>query len=96
MGIVVESCPTTKFETYSLEGFRMVLVETPSNPGLDLCDLKSVMALLCDDRRFFAVGFRGAEGGLQITHLTSRSNFQSSPAVQRNAHYVHSASAHVG
>jgi hypothetical protein len=33
---------------------------------------------------------------LQITHFTSRSNFQSSPAVQRNAHYVHWASAHVG
>jgi len=40
----------------------MVLVETPSNPGLDLCDLESVTALLCDDRRFSAVGFRGAGG----------------------------------
>jgi cystathionine gamma-lyase len=43
MGIVVESCPTIEFETRSLEGFRLVLIETPSNPGLDVCDLSSVI-----------------------------------------------------
>jgi len=43
MGAFIESCPTTGFETRSFEDFRMVLIETPSNPGLDICDLESVI-----------------------------------------------------
>jgi cystathionine gamma-lyase len=43
MGVLIESCPTTKFETSSLDNFRVVVVETPSNPGLDLCDLETVI-----------------------------------------------------
>lgn len=44
MGVVIKSCPTTGFETSSFDGFRMVVVETPSNPGLDICDLESTIA----------------------------------------------------
>jgi cystathionine gamma-lyase len=40
MGIVIESCPIAEFDTRSFDGFRLVLAETPSNPGLDLCDLE--------------------------------------------------------
>ena len=44
MGIIIESCPTTEFDSRAFEGFRMVLVETPSNPVLDVCDLESAIA----------------------------------------------------
>jgi len=44
MGVVVETCPTTGFDTHSFDNYRMVLIETPSNPGLDICDLESVIA----------------------------------------------------
>jgi cystathionine gamma-lyase len=44
MGVVVETCPTTDFDTHSFDNYRMVLIETPSNPGLDICDLESVIA----------------------------------------------------
>ena len=44
MGIVLESCATTEFETISFDNFRLVFVETPSNPGLDICNLESVIA----------------------------------------------------
>src|SRR5712691_3730574 len=37
MGVVVETCPTTDFDTHSFDNYRMVLLETPSNPGLDIC-----------------------------------------------------------
>ncbi len=43
MGIVIETCATTEFDTRSFDGFRLVLAETPSNPGLDVCDLESVI-----------------------------------------------------
>jgi cystathionine gamma-lyase len=43
MGVVIESCPTTEYDTRSFEGCRIVVVETPSNPGLDICDLESVL-----------------------------------------------------
>ena len=44
MGVVVETCRTTDFDTHSFDKYRMVLIETPSNPGLDICDLESVIA----------------------------------------------------
>jgi cystathionine gamma-lyase len=43
MGVVIESCPTIEFDMRSFDGFRLVLAETPSNPGLDLCDLESAI-----------------------------------------------------
>ncbi|SPH18075.1 Cystathionine beta-lyase [Defluviimonas aquaemixtae] len=39
MGIVVETRPTAAFLDGGFEGYRLVFVETPSNPGLDVCDI---------------------------------------------------------
>lgn len=44
MGVHVESCRTLDYATQDFNGFRMVFVETPSNPGLDICDLADVAA----------------------------------------------------
>lgn len=43
-GIEVELCPTADYARRDLTGFAVVHVETPSNPGLDLCDIAEVSA----------------------------------------------------
>ncbi|WP_157015885.1 cystathionine gamma-lyase [Mesorhizobium xinjiangense] len=42
LGITVETRPTAEFLEGGFAGYRMVFVETPSNPGLALCDLEKV------------------------------------------------------
>ncbi|MGB7261044.1 MAG: cystathionine gamma-lyase [Albidovulum sp.] len=42
LGIVIEERPTTEFASGGFEGFALVFVETPSNPGLDLIDIAEV------------------------------------------------------
>lgn len=42
LGIGFETRPTARFAEGGFAGFRAVFVETPSNPGLDLCDLRTV------------------------------------------------------
>lgn len=38
-GVAVETCATRDVASRSFEGLRLVLLETPSNPGLDLVDI---------------------------------------------------------
>ena len=42
MGIEVVYFPTAGFEAVDLAGARLVWIETPSNPGLDVCDIRTV------------------------------------------------------
>jgi len=42
MDICVETCATQALTDTDLDGFNLVLAETPSNPGLDVCDLEIV------------------------------------------------------
>ena len=42
MGVRVRTCPTAAVEREPLDGVRLVWLETPSNPGLDLADVRSV------------------------------------------------------
>ena len=42
MGIGVETRPTASYLDGGFSGFRLVLVESPSNPGLDICDIAAV------------------------------------------------------
>ena len=44
MGVVADTCSTVEYATKDLNGYKLVWVETPSNPGLDLCDLRCVAA----------------------------------------------------
>lgn len=41
-GIVVDLRPTASFADCGFAGYRMVYVETPSNPMLDVCDLAAI------------------------------------------------------
>ena len=42
LGVSVEERPTTAFSNGGFEGFDVVFVESPSNPGLDMIDLAAV------------------------------------------------------
>jgi cystathionine gamma-lyase len=44
MGVVVESCATAALAARDLAGYKLVMVETPSNPALDLADIADVCA----------------------------------------------------
>ena len=43
MGVMVDQCPTSEAANRSLAGYRVVWVETPSNPSLDLADIAGVV-----------------------------------------------------
>jgi cystathionine gamma-lyase len=42
LGVQVETRETREFEKGGFDGFRLVFVESPSNPGLDLCDIAAI------------------------------------------------------
>lgn len=42
LGVTVEERPTTRFDDGGFEGFDVVFIESPSNPGLDMINLRSV------------------------------------------------------
>ncbi|MFM5893992.1 MAG: cystathionine gamma-lyase [Novosphingobium sp.] len=43
-GVQLETCATVDFEHRDLSGLRMVFVESPSNPTLDICDIAALSA----------------------------------------------------
>lgn len=44
LGITIDLRPTASFAEGGFAGYRLVFAETPSNPGLDLCDLATIAA----------------------------------------------------
>lgn len=44
MGVIVQTVATPAFAGADFTGVRMALIETPSNPGLDVCDIAAVAA----------------------------------------------------
>ncbi len=67
LGIVVETRPTARFAAGGFEGVRAVLIETPSNPGLDLVDLAAVTEAV------------RAAGGVSIVDNTTMTAFGQHP-----------------
>ena len=43
MGVAVDFCATSEVAARALEGYRLVWIETPSNPGLDIADIGNVV-----------------------------------------------------
>jgi cystathionine gamma-lyase len=43
-GVRVLTCPSAQYDQQDFAGFRMVWIETPSNPGLEICDLRKAVA----------------------------------------------------
>jgi cystathionine gamma-lyase len=67
LGVAVEERPTAGFAEGGFAGFRVVYLETPSNPGLDLCDIAAVAAAA------------KAEGALVIADNTTMTPFGQRP-----------------
>jgi cystathionine gamma-lyase len=44
LGIVIDYLPTVAFSTADFAGAGVVFIETPSNPGLEVCDIAAVVA----------------------------------------------------
>jgi len=66
MGISIETCATRELSERDLSGFDLVLIETPSNPGLDVCDL----ALVCRNAK--AAGALTVVDNTTLTSLLQR------------------------
>lgn len=65
-GVEVVLAPTAQYAQQDLTGFTVVLVETPSNPGLDLCDIAEV------SRRAHAAGALVVVDNTTLTPLGQR------------------------
>lgn len=67
LGIGIDHRPTRGFAEGGFAGYRAVLVESPSNPGLDLCDIAGIAAAV------------RAAGGLTIADNTTMTPFGQRP-----------------
>jgi cystathionine gamma-lyase len=73
-GVDVAMRPTAALAEGGLAGFRLVFVETPSNPGLDVCDLAAVAAevhgaggvVVADNTTMTPLGQRPLELGADV------------------------------
>lgn len=74
LGVQVEQRPTSRFAEGGFEGFDVVFAETPSNPGLDLCDLRAIAdavhaaggLLIVDNTTMTPLGQRPLELGADV------------------------------
>ena len=74
LGVTIETRPTARCLDGGFAGFRLVHVETPSNPGLDVCDLRAAAAaaraagaiLSVDNTTMTALGQRPLELGADV------------------------------
>jgi len=55
LGVAVDTRPTAAFLDGGFEGYRLVIAETPSNPGLDVCDIAAAAKLAKAAGAIFAV-----------------------------------------
>lgn len=67
LGIDWDTRPTGGYLDGGFEGYRLVLVETPSNPGLDVCDIRAVADAV------------HAAGGLVVADNTTMTPFGQRP-----------------
>ena len=74
LGVVVEERPTTAFTKGGFDGFDVVFVESPSNPGLDMIDLKAVAeqaraaggVIIADNTTLTPLGQRPLDLGVDV------------------------------
>ncbi|MEC7760728.1 MAG: cystathionine gamma-lyase [Pseudomonadota bacterium] len=67
LGVEVVERPTVSFAEGGLEGFALVFLETPSNPGLDVIDLRATCAAI------------RAAGGVSVVDNTTMTPFGQRP-----------------
>ncbi len=67
LGVSVDTRPTAQLGDGPLEGYRLVFVETPSNPGLDVCDIRAICSAV------------HSAGGLVVADNTTMTPFGQRP-----------------
>lgn len=67
LGMTVETRPTAQFAEGGFEGVDLVFIETPSNPGLDVCDIAAISRAV------------RAAGGLSVVDNTTMTPFGQRP-----------------
>lgn len=75
MGVTIDLAATREVETHDLAGYRLIWIETPSNPGLDLCNIAAVTAkaraagalTVADNTTMTPLGQRPLDLGADIT-----------------------------
>jgi len=67
LGMAIETRPTDRFSEGGFEGYRIVFIESPSNPGLDLCDIAAIASEV------------RAAGGLSVVDNTTMTPFGQRP-----------------
>ncbi len=65
-GVTVATCVTSRIAEQAFDGYRLILLETPSNPGLDLVDIRDCA------RRAHAAGARLVIDNTLMTPLGQR------------------------
>ncbi len=74
LGVTCDTRPTAHFLEGRFDGYKLVFVETPSNPGLDVCDIAAVAAatrkagalLVADNTTMTPLGQRPLELGADV------------------------------
>jgi cystathionine gamma-lyase len=74
MGVQVDTCATAALEAHPLQGYALVWIETPANPGLDLADIAAVSAkahehgalVVVDNTMMTPLGQRPLEQGADL------------------------------
>jgi len=75
LGITFDLTATGMVGDHDLAGYRMIFIETPSNPGLDICDIAAIAAkargagalLVADNTTMTPLGQRPLDLGADIT-----------------------------
>jgi cystathionine gamma-lyase len=73
-GVRVATCPSADYDKQDFTGFRMIFIETPSNPGLDVCDIRKAVAkarqagatLVADNTMLTPLGQRPLDLGVDV------------------------------
>jgi len=74
LGVQLETYPTAQLGDYSLADVSLLWIETPSNPGLDLCDIAAAVAragstgtmVVCDNTTMTPLGQRCLDLGADL------------------------------
>jgi cystathionine gamma-lyase len=74
-GVEIVQRPVAQFDQGGVEGFDLILMETPSNPGLDVCDVAAIAQagraagalVACDNTTMTPLGQRPLDLGCDLT-----------------------------
>ncbi|PCI88385.1 MAG: cystathionine gamma-lyase [Hyphomicrobiales bacterium] len=102
MGVLIDECPSLEYDSRDFNDYKLVMVETPSNPKLDICDLQAMAAkcqaagalLMVDNTTMTPLGQRPLDLGADIVvsadtkALNGHSDALFGHVASRNAEFI--------